>query len=303
VFEPYPNNLLIGCLEAGVKASCTQDSGVYKGTGTIFAGESRFNEWYPEFESQIASGSVPRFNYLILPDHTNGTTTGDATPQAMIADNDLALGQIVDTISHSSIWSSTAIFVVEDDSQDGADHIDSHRSPALVISPWAKPGAVIHARYDQYSVLRTIELICGLDPLALNDALATPMYDAFISGSEKPNDAPYNVVAPTYSITSTNSASAPDAKLSDELPWNHLDAIPQAMSDQILWASVHGARSKPPPAGPDASPDEVDRAVMMRYLLAKAHQNLASEASRAWRAAGSQCPITWACKPPPPGDP
>jgi YVTN family beta-propeller protein len=304
VFTPYPDNLLIGCLQAGVKASCTQDSGLYKGTGSIFAGQSRFTEFYPEFESQVASGTVPALNYMILPDdHTNGTTPGDPTPQAMIADNDLGLGQIVDAISHSSIWPSTAIFVVEDDSQDGADHVDSHRSPAFVISPWARQGAVVHSRYDQYSMLRTLELILGLDPLALGDALATPMYDAFISGSEKPNDAPYNVVAPSYSITTMNSSQAPDAKLSEQLPWNHLDAVPQTISDQILWASVHGARAPAPPAGPNASPDEVDRAVMMRYLLREAHRSPASEVSRAWAHAGSRCPITWACKPPPPGDP
>ena len=133
----------------------------------------------------MAAGTVPTLNYMILPnDHTNGTTTGDYTPQAMIADNDLALGQIVDAISHSSIWPSTAIFVTEDDSQDGADHVDAHRSLGLVISPWARHGAVVHTRYDQYSMLRTLELITGIDPLSLNDALATPMYDAFISGSE-----------------------------------------------------------------------------------------------------------------------
>lgn len=267
VDESYPNNLLIGCLSPGVKASCTQDSGLYKGTGTLFAGQSRFNDWYPKFEQQVATGTVPKFNYLILPnDHTNGTTTGDYTPQAMIADNDLALGQMVDAISHSKIWSSSAIFVVEDDSQDGADHVDSHRSPALVISPWAKKG-VDGTRYDQYSVLRTIELILGLDPLALNDALATPMYDAFISGSQKPDDAPYKVVEPKYPINKVNSKSAPDAKLSNELPWNQRDAVPQAISDQILWASVHGSGSKPPPAGPNASPAEIERATIMRYLL------------------------------------
>ncbi len=304
VFAPYPNNLLIGCLQAGVKASCTQDSGLYKGTGSIFAGQSRFNEWYPVFQSQVASGSVPAFNYMILPDdHTNGTTPSDPTPQAMIADNDLGLGQIVDAISHSSIWPSTAIFVVEDDSQDGADHVDSHRSPAFVISPWARQGAVVHTRYDQYSMLRTMELILGLDPLALGDALATPMYDTFISGSEKPNDAPYNVVTPSYPITTVNAASAADAKLSKQLPWDRLDAVPQSISDQILWASVHGANSSPPPAGPNASPDEVDRATMMRYLLREAHRNPSSEVNRAWQRAGSSCPITWACKPPPPGEP
>ena len=303
VFAPYPDNLMIGCLQAGEKPTCTQDSGIYNGTGTLFAGQSRFNEWYPEFESQVASGSVPTLNYMILPnDHTNGTTVGDPTPQAMIADNDLALGQIVDAISHSSIWPSTAIFVVEDDSQDGADHVDSHRSPVFVISPWARHGAMIHTRYDQYSVLRTIELITGLDPLALNDALATPMYDAFISGSQRPDDSPYNVITPSYSLTATNSASAPDAKLSGELPWNRLDAVPQSISDQILWASVHGARAAAPSAGPNASPDEVDRAAMMWYLLREAHQNPVSEAARVWQRAGSSCPITWACKPAPPGE-
>jgi YVTN family beta-propeller protein len=299
----YPNNLFIGCLQPGVTASCTQDSGVYKGTGTLFAGRSRFNVWYPKFEAQVAAGTVPRLNYMILPnDHTNGTTTADYTPQAMIADNDLALGQIVDAISHSKIWPSTAIFVVEDDSQDGADHVDSHRSPAFVISPWARQGAVDGTRYDQYSMLRTIELICGLDPLALNDALATPMYDAFISGSQTPNDAPYNVIEPKYPINKTNRKSAPDATLSNELPWNQLDAVPQAMSDQILWASVYGAKVPPPQAGPGASPDEVERAVMMRYLLRRAHSNPAAAAVRAWRKAGARCPISWACKPPPPGD-
>ena len=171
--------------------ACTQDSGLYKGTGSLLAGQSRFNIWNAEFQAQLATGTVPAFNYVILPnDHTNGTTPKDPTPQALIADNDLALGQMVDAIRHSSIWPSTAIFVVEDDSQDGADHVDSHRAPGFVISPWARHGAVVHTRYDQYSMLRTMELILGLDPLALNDALATPMYDAFISGSQTPDNSP-----------------------------------------------------------------------------------------------------------------
>ena len=104
----YPGNLFIGCIKAGVKATCTQDSGLYKGTGALVQPQSRFNTWYPEFLTQVATNSVPALNYMILPnDHTNGTTPGDPTPQAMIADNDLALGQMIDAISHSSIWSST----------------------------------------------------------------------------------------------------------------------------------------------------------------------------------------------------
>lgn len=300
----YPNNLFIGCLQANNRASCTQDSGTYNGTGTPFAGQSRFNEWYPEFQAQVAAGTVPQFNYMILPnDHTNGTTTGDPTPQAFIADNDLALGQIVDAISHSSIWSSSAIFVVEDDSQDGADHVDSHRSPGFVISPWAKQGAAVHTRYDQYSVLRTMELILGLQPLSLNDAVATPMYDAFLSGSEQPNNAPYTVSSPSYPLTSTNGASAPLAKLSGQLPFNRLDAVPQAISDQIMWASVHGAHSSPPAAGPNASPQEVDRAAIVRAMLRRNPGVFGMSSGRTAHHAGPvSCPITWACRPNPPGE-
>jgi hypothetical protein len=112
-------------------------------------------------------------------DHTEGTSPGRRTPRAMVAENDYGLGQIVDLISHSSIWSSSAIFVVEDDSQDGADHVDAHRMPAAVFSPYAKRGAVVHTRYDMLSVIRSMELIMGMKPLSFADAVATPMYDAF----------------------------------------------------------------------------------------------------------------------------
>src|SRR5437588_1447316 len=211
--QSYPNNLFIGCAQPGNEASCTQDSGIYHGTGKIIAGQSRFDEWYPHLEEEISKGTVPTFTYMILPnDHTDGTTLKDYTPQAMVADNDLALGQIVDAISHSSIWPSTAIFVQEDDSQDGFDHVDSHRSPALIISPWARRGVVVHARHDQYSMLRTAELIAGIDPLSLNDALATPFYDAFISGSEKPDDTPYDVIAPAQDIAATNTSATAASK-------------------------------------------------------------------------------------------
>jgi YVTN family beta-propeller protein len=294
-FEAYPNNLFIGCLKAGVLPTCTQDSGLLNGTGTLYAGQSRFDIWHTEFETELLDHGVPTFNYMILPeDHTNGTTVGDPTPQAMVADNDLALGQIVDTISHSSIWSSSAIFVVEDDSQDGADHVDSHRAPAFVISPWAQPNAVIATRYDQYSVLKTIELITGIQPLALTDGLATPMYDAFISGSQKPDDTPYTAIQPTYSLKTLNTAASPDARLSDELPWNQEDQVPQGISDQILWQSVFGAKSPPPPPGPHASPEELQRGVAMRKLLAAEYPGHATKPTET-ASKSDRCPITWAC--------
>jgi DNA-binding beta-propeller fold protein YncE len=267
----YASNIQIGCLTpagtVGNLASCAQDSGQFDNTGTPFSATSRMNNFIPKLLAQDAAGQVPTFNYLILPnDHTDGTTPNDPTPQALIADNDLALGQLVDAISHSSIWPQTAIFVVEDDSQDGADHVDSHRSPALVISPWAKRGAVVHTRYDQYSVLRTVELITGLHPLSLNDALATPMYDAFDTTAD-PNGTGYTAVQPTQSLRELNTARSPSAALSARLPFNRLDAVPQEIFDRILWHSVYGAKSTPPPPGPNGSAIEHQRAVAALRIM------------------------------------
>ncbi|MEA2444552.1 MAG: hypothetical protein QOJ12_1844 [Thermoleophilales bacterium] len=267
----YPNNALIGCLAAqNVPApvagavnqpSCGHDSGVsVAGTTGFASGTSRMDVFNTQFQQQVASGTVPTFNYLILPnDHTNGTTPGGYTPRALIADNDLALGQLVQTISHSSIWADSAIFVVEDDSQDGADHVDAHRMPAFVISPWAVKG-VVHTRYDQYSALRTAMMIAGLHPLSLNDALATPMYDAFTTGGT-PDTAGtvFDAIQPDQSLTETNSGSSPAAAASAKLPFNKLDMVPQRVMDRILWKSVYGASSTPPAPGPNPSPAEAAR--------------------------------------------
>ena len=181
-------------------------------------------------------------------DHTRGTQTDYPTPNAMVADCDLALGQLVDLISHSSIWSSSVIFVVEDDSQDGADHVNAHRIPVAVISPYAKQGAIIHRRYDLVSVVRSMELIMGMKALSLNDALATPMYDAFTS--EPLNSAPVDVIPAKVDLLERNTQAAPWAALSNRLALGKLDAVPQWQLDAILWKSVYGADSTPPPPGP-----------------------------------------------------
>jgi hypothetical protein len=182
-------------------------------------------------------------------DHTRVLSAGASTPRAMVADNDEALGRIVDLISHSSIWSSSAIFVVEDDSQDGADHVDAHRIPAMVISPYAKPGAVVHTRYDFASVLHSMELIMGMSPLGFHDALGVPMYDAF---QATPNSDPYTLIPSNIDLLETNPASGPGAAASARLPTG-LDAIPQHKLDALLWKSVHGWNATPPPPGPNAS--------------------------------------------------
>jgi YVTN family beta-propeller protein len=217
-------------------------------------GESRTDCFRQRFAQQLASDSVPAFNYLTLTnDHTVGLAAGERTPQAMIADNDLGTAQIIDTISHSSIWPSTAIFVVEDDSQDGADHVDAHRIPALVVSPYAKAGAVVHTRYDQVSAIRTMELILGMHPLSLNDALATPMYDAFDPAPA--NIAPYDAITPVQDMQAKNPSTGAGARAAARLDLRTIDKVPQATLDRMLWHAVHGQRSTPPPPGPNATPE------------------------------------------------
>ncbi|MFI5100366.1 MAG: bifunctional YncE family protein/alkaline phosphatase family protein, partial [Actinomycetes bacterium] len=207
------------------------------------------------FAQQLAGDAVPALSYISLTsDHTRGTAPGFPTPTAMVADSDLAVGQMVDTISRSSIWSSSAIFVVEDDSQDGADHVDAHRIPIAVVSPYARRGTVLHTRYDLLSVVRSIELIVGLKPLSLNDALATPMYDAFTSKAV--NAAPVPALTPQINLVSRNQTTAPDSQVSARLPLGETDAVPQWQLDSILWHSVYGANSAPPPPGPGADPGE-----------------------------------------------
>ncbi len=216
--------------------------------------ESRFKCFKQRFNQQLASpAGVPDFNYMVLPnDHTEGTSPGRRTPNAMIADNDLAVGEIVDLISHSPIWKNSLILVIEDDSQDGADHVDAHRIPALAISPYTKRGAVVHDRYDFLSFIRTLQIPIGMKPLNLFDATAVPLYNAF-DGNPNDNDEPYNAIVPAVDRNERNPENAVAAKQSAALPLTLTDRVPQAILDRILWKYVHGVNSTPPPAGPNAS--------------------------------------------------
>jgi DNA-binding beta-propeller fold protein YncE len=282
----YPSQVQGTCRPFGQTAPgpnpvrCTADAGTVSTTvGKTTAGppnsQSRINSFQSQFQQQVAAGTVPRFNYLILfNDHTDGTTPGVYTPKANVADNDLALGQLVELVSQSSIWKDSAIFVIEDDSQDGIDSVDAHRIPAFVISPWAKRGGtVVSTRYDHYSFLRTAEMVAGLLPLSINDSLATPLYDAFISGDEQPDveGTRYTAIQPEQSMTETNPTNSPQAALSAALPFDKVDVVPQRLADRIIWQSVFGADSVPPPAGPNASPIERARAVgaLRRYRAGK----------------------------------
>jgi YVTN family beta-propeller protein len=212
---------------------------------------SRSECFRQKFALQDATGTVPAFNYLVLTnDHTNGLAPGRRTPQAMVADNDYALGQIVDTISHSSVWGSSLILVMEDDSQDGADHVDAHRIPALAISPYAKPGAVVHTRYDFPSLIRTLELPIGMKPFTLFDSMATPLYDAFDS---TPNNLqPFDAAAPNIDINAKNANTPANRQAVRGYDMTATDRVPQRVLDAQLWRAVRGPGSKPPPPGPNA---------------------------------------------------
>lgn len=163
----------------------------------------RYQIWKQEFQQK----GPANFNMMWLSsDHTGGT----ADPRAQVADNDLAVGRIVDTISHSKYWKDSAIFIVEDDSQNGADHVDGHRAPVQVISPWAKHGKVVHTYYSQLNMVRTIEQILGAQPLNQKLSAATPMYGAFQS---EPDYTPYNAVRNEVPLTegvATPPACGPD---------------------------------------------------------------------------------------------
>jgi DNA-binding beta-propeller fold protein YncE len=188
---------------------------------------------------------MPKLMFLRLGnDHTSGTAPGKIAPLAAFADNDYALGLIVEAVSKSRFWPSTAIFVLEDDAQNGPDHVDSHRSPALVISPWAKRGAVVSLMYNTTSVLRTMELILGLRPMTVFDAGARPMAAVFQS---KPDGRPYAADKPRIPLTDRNPAQSATSARSSRLDFADADLIDEDELNDILWVAIRGAGGGAPP--------------------------------------------------------
>ena len=165
----------------------------------------RVAEWKREFDAYVRSDSLPQLEILRLPrDHTSGTGPNLPTPSAMVADNDLAVGKLVEAISHSRYWASTVVFAIEDDAQAGPDHVDEQRSTLYIASPYAA-GGVQHAMYTQASVLRTIEILLGLPPMSAYDAGALPLTAAFRA---TPNLRPFDAVRPHVNLNATNAKTA-----------------------------------------------------------------------------------------------
>ncbi len=200
---------------------------------------SRFSEWKREFDQFVQNGKLPRFTMLRLPrDHTSGTSVGLHTPRAMVADNDFAVGQVVEAISNSPYWDKTAIIILEDDAQNGYDHVDAHRSPALIISPYVRKSVVDHRFYNTDSMLRTMELIMGLPPMCQYDAVASPI-SVFADRPE--NSEPYKAILPDRTILAeVNKATAYRARESARLNFRRADAVPDGVLTDIVWGSVKG---------------------------------------------------------------
>ncbi len=158
---------------------------------------------------KVPDGSaVPRPDARPLPDdHTRGAHAGRHTPSSYVADNDYAIGEIVQAVSHSPIWTNTAIFIIEDDAQSGADHVDAHRTIGFVISPWIKAHSVDHHFYNTDSMLKTMELILDLGPMSQYDAVADPIMDWDMSPS---NSAPYDAITPSAKLIADRNPKLED---------------------------------------------------------------------------------------------
>ena len=199
-----------------------------------------------------AARAMPNLIFVILPsDHTVGTSAGWCTPSACVADNDLALGKIVEGLTHSEFWKKMAILVVEDDAQNGVDHIDGHRTVALVASPYAKRGAIDSSFYSQSSMVKTIELMLGLPALSIFDLVARDMRSSFIGAGEQPDTTPFSALQPKQSIYEINqrvgdirgphSAERKRAALaSARMNFLEPDAAPSDRLNRILWSDAVG---------------------------------------------------------------
>jgi hypothetical protein len=187
---------------------------------------------------------MPQLQIVRLPnDHTSGASPGKLTPVAHMADNDLAFGMLVEGVSKSKFWAKTAIFVVEDDAQNGPDHVDAHRTIAYVISPYTKRGSLDSTLYSTASMLRTMELILGLKPMSQFDALAMPMFASF---QKEPDARPYTAIVPKVDREAKIAANAYGVKETLAMDFTKEDAADDLLLNEIIWRNVRGAQARMP---------------------------------------------------------
>ncbi len=204
----------------------------------------RAKEFIREWNDYDAKGQAPQLLIMRMPnDHTKGARAGALSPLSYNAQNDYGVGMIVDAVSHSKLWSTTAIFIIEDDAQNGPDHVDSHRAPAWVISPYTHRGMVDSTMYNQTSVLRTMELILGLRPMTHFDAAAHPMFTDF---SRQPDTRPFSVVQPKTSLSERNSANGPGSLESSRMDFSDADLADDDQLNDAVWRAVKHTPPPPP---------------------------------------------------------
>jgi len=208
--------------------------------------------WIEDLQQAEKTGVLPRFTIMSLGEnHTHGTTPGSFTPDSSVASNDIAVGQIVEAAMRSRFWKEMAIFIIEDDAQNGPDHVDAHRTPGLVISPYCKRGYVDSTLYTTASMIRTIELILGLPPLTQYDAGATPMFNSF---QKKARPSAFTLLTPKVDLNAKNTSKSPFAKQSRAMDFREYDRAPEDELNRILWFVAKG---------PDAPyPTPIHRAVI-----------------------------------------
>ena len=202
----------------------------------------RFAAELARFERE---GDMPRLQVVRLGnDHTYGTSPGKLTPTAMVAENDVAVGRFIESLSRSRFWKETAVFIVQDDAQNGPDHVDAHRTTAYLVSPWTRGRGRDSTLYSTCSMLRTMELLLGLKPMTQFDAAATPMTASFVAA---PDTTPFVARPAQVSLTATNNPLAWGAKASSRMNFAREDAADDLQLNEVIWRSVRGPDSPMPP--------------------------------------------------------
>ena len=260
VAEPKEGFLWDYCRRAG-RSYRSYGEFVYKGKASVPAIEGHFcapyagfdlhvrdvdreQVWEQDFDRLVAAGQLPDLSIIRLPnDHTMGARKGELTPLSYAADNDLALGRLIEHLSKSPVWKESVVMIVEDDAQNGPDHIDAHRSTAYLMGPYVRRHAVVHTAYTTSGMLRTLELILGLPPMSQYDAAAAPLWACF---TPKPNLAPYTTRPVTTPQDTRNTASNAPARRALKFDFSREDAAPDLAFNENIWQAIRGEKSPMP---------------------------------------------------------
>ena len=206
---------------------------------------TRYTQWVRDFDSLLSAGNVPHLNTLrFINDHTEGLRIGRPTPFASVADNDLAVGLFVDHLSHSSIWNQSVVFIVEDDAQNGPDHVDAHRSTLYLAGGMVKGGLINHDMYSTSSVLHTIEMILGLPPMSQYDAAAPTLWKCFDRSCNHPVFISKSI---SIDLNEKNHTVSEWSRKSEKFNFSKEDMAPERDLNQVIWVAVKKNENLPSP--------------------------------------------------------